>query len=253
MHELPQEHSERLRPLFEGFGHRLHGLVEAVCTPDFGTAWVDDIDHPRVAVANCDFWFVVGDPHAPAAADALRLFEKGTVVSARRHWDDLARDRLRSRVTTRTRTGFTTPALPAWDRAHLQSLASSVPDGYEVRRVTGPDIPSYVEVAKEFVSNFRSVDDYLEHGLGFGVWQGERCVAGCSSFTLANNKLEVEIDTDPGHRRKGLARAVAATLILHCIEAGIEPCWDAHNPESAALAEQLGFTDPMEYDVMVVG
>jgi hypothetical protein len=46
---------------------------------------------------------------------------------------------------------------------------------------------------------------------------------------------------------------VAAALILHCLDAGIEPCWDAHNPESAALALQLGFTDPMPYEVFVVG
>jgi predicted GNAT family acetyltransferase len=77
-------------------------------------------------------------------------------------------------------------------------------------------------------------------------------VAGCSSYTLANNKLEIEIDTHPDHRRKGLARAVAAALILYCLDAGIEPCWDAHNPESAALAEQLGFTDPTPYEVFVV-
>ena len=181
------------------------------------------------------------------------MFEKGTVVSGRRHWDDLMRDRLRSRVATRTRTGFSTPAPSEWNREHLQRLAASAPDGYTIRRVTADDIPAYMEVAKEFVNNFRSVDAYMERGLGFGVWQGDRCVAGCSSFTLANNKLEVEIDTDPDHRRKGLARAVAATMILHCIDAGIEPCWDAHNPESAALAEQLGFTDPTPYEVFVVG
>ena len=35
MHELPPEHHERLRPMFQCFEHRLHGLVEAVCTPDF--------------------------------------------------------------------------------------------------------------------------------------------------------------------------------------------------------------------------
>ncbi|HJT91366.1 MAG TPA: GNAT family N-acetyltransferase, partial [Mycobacterium sp.] len=163
------------------------------------------------------------------------------------------RDRLGARVTTRTRTGFSTPAPADWDRDRLRRQADSLPEGYAIRRVTAPDIPSYVDVAKDFVSNFRSVESYLKHGLGYGVWSGERCVAGCLSFTLANGKLEVEIDTDPAHRRKGLARAVAATLILHCLDAGIEPCWDAHNPESAALAQQLGFTDPTPYEVFVVG
>ena len=63
----------------------------------------------------------------------------------------------------------------------------------------------------------------------------------------------MEIDTHPDFRRRGLARSVAATMILHCLDEGIEPCWDAHNPESAALALQLGFVDPQAYTVFVVG
>lgn len=239
--------------MFSGFGHRLHGLVEAVCTPDFGRAWVDDLDRPRVAVSNCDFWFVAGDPHSPGAPRALSMIERGTVVPPDRHWADLVRDRLGEKMTQRTRTGFATPAPDAWDRERLRSQAAALPDGYSVRRVGPDDISAYVTVAKDFVSNWRSPEAFLERGVGYGVWHGDTCVAGCSSYTMANNKLEVEIDTAPEHRRKGLARAVAATLILHCLDHGIEACWDAHNPESAALAEQLGFIDPQEYTVHVVG
>ena len=253
MHELPPEHHERLRPMFQCFEHRLHGLVEAVCTPDFGRAWVDDIERPRVAVSNCDFWFVAGDPHTPAACDALGMVNRGTVVTPGKHWDDLVSDRKRAERTHRTRTGFTSPAPNAWDRDRLRSQAAALPDGYSVRRVASEDLPAYTAVAKDFVSNWRSTDAFMEHGVGFGVWHGDTCVAGCSSYTLANKKLEVEIDTAPEHRRKGLARAVAATLILHCLDNGIEPCWDAHNPESAALATQLGFIDPLEYTVHIIG
>ena len=156
-------------------------------------------------------------------------------------------------MTQRTRTGFATPAPDAWDRERLRAQSTALPDGYSVRRVGPEDIPAYVTVAKDFVSNWRSPDAFLERGIGYGVWRGDTCVAGCSSYTMANNKLEVEIDTAPEHRRKGLARAVAATLILHCLDNGIEPCWDAHNPESAALAGQLGFIDPQEYTVHIVG
>ena len=36
-------------------------------------------------------------------------------------------------------------------------------------------------------------------------------------------------------------------MILHCVNHGLEPCWDAHNPMSARLAERLGFVDAAPY------
>ena len=51
----------------------------------------------------------------------------------------------------------------------------------------------------------------------------------------------MEIDTRPDCRRQGLATAAGAGLILACLDRGWYPSWDAHNPESAALAEKLGY------------
>ncbi|MEX2228500.1 MAG: GNAT family N-acetyltransferase, partial [Dehalococcoidia bacterium] len=48
-------------------------------------------------------------------------------------------------------------------------------------------------------------------------------------------------------RRRGRGRAAGARLVEHCLDHGLEPCWDAHNPPSTALAEQLGFVDPQRY------
>jgi hypothetical protein len=36
-------------------------------------------------------------------------------------------------------------------------------------------------------------------------------------------------------------------LIEYCIERRLEPCWDVHNPISAALATKLGFVEPRPY------
>lgn len=33
-------------------------------------------------------------------------------------------------------------------------------------------------------------------------------------------------------------------MIEHCLDEGLEPCWDGHNSMSAALATKLGFVDP---------
>ena len=36
-------------------------------------------------------------------------------------------------------------------------------------------------------------------------------------------------------------------MIEHCLDRGLEPCWDAHNDMSAALATKLGFVAAAPY------
>ena len=36
-------------------------------------------------------------------------------------------------------------------------------------------------------------------------------------------------------------------MIEYCLERRLEPCWDAHNDISAALAAKLGFVEPAPY------
>ena len=93
----------------------------------------------------------------------------------------------------------------------------------------------------------RDFAHFLSAGLGFAVEREGELVAGCSSFTLAEGLVEIEIDTAKAHRRRGLARAAGAALILHCLDRGLQPCWDAANEGSAKLGVQLGFTQPLTY------
>ena len=66
-------------------------------------------------------------------------------------------------------------------------------------------------------------------------------VSGASSYSGYPGGIEIEIDTRADFRRKGLARICGAKLILECLERGLYPSWDAHNPGSAALAKKLGY------------
>ncbi len=60
-------------------------------------------------------------------------------------------------------------------------------------------------------------------------------------------KVIIEIDTRDDHRRKGLAYACGARLILECLEKGLYPSWDAQNKWSVALAQKLGYHFSHEY------
>ncbi len=84
-------------------------------------------------------------------------------------------------------------------------------------------------------------------GLGFVAVKDGEIVAGASSYLVYHGGLEIEIDTRMDHRRRGLAYACGAKLILECLNRGIYPSWDAHNLASVSLAEKLGYHLDYEY------
>jgi predicted GNAT family acetyltransferase len=64
--------------------------------------------------------------------------------------------------------------------------------------------------------------------------------------------IEIEIATDPGYRRQGIALACASRLILTCLERGLYPSWDAANMASVRLAEKLGYHFDYAYPAYAV-
>ena len=76
----------------------------------------------------------------------------------------------------------------------------------------------------------------LARELGFGE------IAEC-----AGEGIEIEVDTVEEERRKHLATAVCAALILRCLREGLYPSWDAQNLNSVRLSEKFGYVFDHEY------
>ena len=74
-----------------------------------------------------------------------------------------------------------------------------------------------------------------------------KIVSAASSYSRYHNGIDIEIDTAKEERRKGLGAAVAAKLILACLDEGLYPAWDAANMLSVRLAEKLGYEFSREY------
>jgi len=243
--DLPPDTREPLRPLFEGFPG-LHGCLHAILEGTMGTARVDDPAAPGVALLDLDFYFLAGDPDAPAAEEAVRSLEPPwSLAASSPAWEPLLRRVWAERLGTRTRVAFSPPS--AWDRARLSGFIDALPDGFALRRITIDEAARFTELAPSLVYNFPSLEEFVARGAGFGIEHAGRFVSGCASFAISSHSLEFEIQTHPDCRRRGLALAAAAAMIEHCIDRGLEPCWDAHNEMSAALATKLGFVDPAPY------
>ena len=145
----------------------------------------------------------------------------------------------------------------AWDgegRERLQEMAAALPEGYELRLIDQKlyDQCRQQEWSRDLVSQFPNYESYRQWGLGAAVLHGTELVCGASSYSRYREGIEIEIDTKPEHRRRGLARACAARLILECLDRGLYPSWDAHTEISAELAEKLGYHRGEEYTAYLV-
>lgn len=130
-----------------------------------------------------------------------------------------------------------------FDKRRLQQAILQLPEGYELKFL---DEDAYTlcrkcKWANDLVSQFKDYETYRKLGLGVVVQKDGELVAGASSYSRYNDGIEIEIDTREDHRRKGLAYACGAKLILECLERGLYPSWDAQNMHSVGLAEKLGY------------
>lgn len=126
----------------------------------------------------------------------------------------------------------------------LRRLAADIPEGYTLSGMT-PEI--WAQIAekggwmRDFTSNFPSYAQFTAQALGVFALQNGEIVCGASSYSAFDGGVEIEIGTHEAHRRRHLARACGAQLILDCLERGLYPSWDAANLMSISLAQQLGY------------
>ena len=91
------------------------------------------------------------------------------------------------------------------------------------------------------LAQFDSSEDFIRRGIGYYVDDGGRLAGTAFSSLVCSKGIEVSIFVSVEQRRKGLASSLGAYLLMWCLESGIEPHWDAANPESCRLAEKLGY------------
>lgn len=136
-----------------------------------------------------------------------------------------------------------------FDISRLEQAIGCMPKGYELRIIeeTEYNMCRANGWANDLISQYKDYDTYKALGLGVVILKDGELVAGASSYSTYNEGIEIEIDTREDHRRKGLAYACGAKLILECLRRGLYPSWDAQNKWSVALAEKLGYHFSHEY------
>ena len=234
--------TSKVLPLFEGWPET---LIYSCLQKVMGKIYVTDPDRPVSAMAfvGC-FAFLAGEPDK----ELLTGKPEGFVIMVPQNdsWSELIEDcfpdaRKVTRYAIRKDTVF--------DRKHLEEMVAGRPEGYELKKIDSDlyDLCLQDPVTFDFVSAFGSKERYLELGRGMMILKDGKFVSGASSYTRYKEGIEIEVDTIPSERRKGLASVVCSALILACLDEGLYPSWDAHDMNSVQLSKKFGYEFDHEY------
>lgn len=206
-----------------------------------GDIFVTDPDEPRSAMARLgEYAFYGGAPSrelAEAKSEGLLI-----MVPLTEEWAKLIEDVW---PNAEKAFRFATKKEPRFDRSRLEAIAASLPEGYALHKVEGELLDIFLK--EGYFSNFRSKAGFEALGRGFAVIKEGRIVSSATSYSRYREGIEVDVETSEQERRKGLALAVCAKLILSCLDEGLYPSWDAANIGSLHLAQKLGYEFDCEY------
>jgi hypothetical protein len=242
-------------PLFAGWPEC---MLRAVLDGEMGEAYAND-SHTAALLYVADFGFLAGDASAAEAGALAALLPEGHRGGARfwtprdAAWAGVIERTLGARARKAQRYAIRKD-VHHFDEAGLRALAGALPGGYALRAIDGVLYRKALaeEWSRDLVAQFAGEADFLARGLGVVALLGEEIVAGASSYVVFHGGIEVEIDTRRDQRRRGLAAACGAQLLLTCFARGLYPSWDAHNTASVALAEKLGYVFDRSYTVYAV-
>ena len=243
---------QKLVPMF---GKIDSTIVLSYLQGHMGTAWVDDLENPTVAQISVGiFVFYAGNSNLKEAEELLFNLPDFTLAI-------VDSDEWKKRIETvhsgaiekfqRYRFKKNPEHL---DRAHIEDLMSSLPKGYEIMKVDKniAQSSSFNELSEDFTSQFDSIDDFINRGIGYAILHEGKVVSAATSFSIYDEGIEIEVASHSDHRRKGLATIAASALILDCIERGKYPSWDGANSESVELAKKLGYVFKESYDTYFI-
>lgn len=238
----------KVKHLFDGYQDT---LIRSCLDGTIGEIYAKDVDQPEAAMAILgDFSFYTGKPseelvqYKPLNCETSFLI----MVPQNEEWAKLIATCYGERATKIKRYAIAKEG-DIFDRQKLEKVVASLSPQYSIK-LLDEEIFDYTKDHRwcyDWCSQYKDYPTYQRLGLGVVICKDGIPVSGASSYTSYQGGIEIQIDTKPEFRRKGLAYCCAAKLILECLERALYPSWDAHNLWSVALAEKLGYHFDHEY------
>lgn len=228
------------------FGNWAETMIYSCVQKVMGKLYVVEQNNPKSVMAVLgDFIFFAGEP----CRELVMNNPEGFVIMVPQtdDWAYLIEECYKSKCRQVIR--YAMKKNTVFKKDHLTGLIAEIPEDCHLHFIDEAlyDQCQKNQWSRDLVSVFESKNVYLEKGLGVVAVKYGEIVAGASSYTRYQDGIEIEVDTKIDERRKHLATACCAKLILECLERGLYPSWDAQNLCSVHLAEKLGYELSHEY------
>lgn len=235
--------------LFDGWDE---ALIWSCLQGHMGHVEADCATNPTSAMAETgDFCFFAGRPNA-----VFFEFLQGSklLIPQNEGWEALIEAHYGARIEKTLRYAIKKEP-DVFDRKKLTAYVDALGQEYQIRLFDQALFAAAraEEWSFDLCSQFRDAADYVKRALGVAVLHEGTLVAGASPYAVYDGGIEIEIDTKPEYRQKGLATVCGAKLILECLNRNLYPSWDAHDLRSVALAEKLGYHLDKPYVTYVLG
>ncbi len=199
----------------------------------------NDIDPTSAMIDVGDFCFFAGKPNSELF-NQLSGFK--ILIPKDKPWEELIESNYGDSAEKITRYAIKKEP-NVFNKEKLQGYIEALDSNYEIRLF---DEEIYKMAKKEewsgdLCSQFKTYEDYQQKAIGVAILHQGKLVSGASPYAVYSEGIEIEIDTCPEYRGKGLATVCGSQLILECLERKIYPSWDAHDLRSVHLAEKLGY------------
>ncbi len=239
--------NEKTAALFAGWDETMVWSCLQGC---MGRDMTDDPENPTAAwITVGDFCFLVGIPNL----ELVQNISAPILVPRTENWNPLIDQVFGKRAKKASRYAIKKES-DSFDRKMLVGFMGALPMCCNMQLINQHtyELARGEAWSADLCAQFEDYEDYRRHGLGVAVLVDGHLVAGASSYSFYRGGIEIEIDTRPEYRRRGLATACGAKLILECLDRKLYPSWDAHDLRSVALAEKFGYHLDHEYSVYVL-
>lgn len=250
---IKTENMEKVESLFAGWQET---LIWSCLQKVMGDIYICSEENPQSAMAVLgDFCFFAGKPEE----ELVQYKKKGTLpdflimIPQNEAWAELILSAYKEKSQRRTRYAIKKEP-NVFDQSKLEAAILSLPPEYSAAMMDEGLFYKCRENAwsRDLISQYETYESYQKLGIGALILKDGEPVSGASSYSRYREGIEIEVDTKEEYRRKGLAYACAAKLILECLKRNLYPSWDAQNLWSVSLAEKLGYHYDHDYTAIEV-